>query len=65
MEATSGLSERGAVIDFQSVPRMQVELWQQAGHVFADPLHLSGIENELDKRPSTCGPANTAKENKH
>lgn len=68
-EATSGLSEKSAVIDFQCVPWTQKEMWQQAGQVFADPLHLSGIENELDKFLNMCGTgyiiSDTAKWNKH
>lgn len=37
---------------------------QQAGQVFSDPLHLSGIERGLDKCPNICGTENTAKVSK-
>lgn len=52
-EVAPGVSEKNVVIDFKCIPGLQEELWQQAGLVFADPLHFSGTESELDKCSNT------------
>lgn len=47
-EAVSGVREKSTVTDAQCGHWLQEDLWQQAGLIFADSLHFSGTENELD-----------------
>lgn len=63
LEAESGFGEKMADIHFQCGRT----LWRKQEN--ADSLHLSGVENEVDKSLHICGPghiiSSTAKWNEH